>query len=207
MKKRLTFCAAILMSSATAQAATLFDDDFAAEVASATGTVATINFTALENWDIIGGAVDLLTNGGFGLPCGSTGCLDLDGSVRDGVQMETKTAFSFTAGTTYNLALDFAGRNGGGAETITFGLSAGVRILNFAPADATDVTETLSFTAATDFSSTLFIESAGGDNFGMLLDRVTLSSDAAPVVPLPASSLLLGAGIGALAWRARKRAS
>lgn len=202
----LAVCLPGLASAATT---TLFDDDFAPEVAGAVGTVSTLNFTGLTNWTITDGAVDLFTNGGFGLPCGSAGCLDLDGSVTNAVAMQTNVAFSFVTGNTYDLALDLSGRNSSGAESLDFGILGGPSV-NYSVAAGAPAAgiQTLSFTALSDFSGAIFLDHAGGDNFGLLLDRVTLTETTpngiAPV-PLPASSLLMVAGFGALALQRRRR--
>ena len=201
--------AVIFAGAASATTTTVFDDDFAAEVEGAVSTVSTLNFDALENWNIADGAVDLFTNGGFGLPCGSAGCLDLDGSIRDAARLESITEFSFIAGASYTLSLDFAGRNQGGEETLSFGvIGVASETLTFLSQDITDVTETLTFGVAADTVGSLFIDHEGGDNFGILLDRVTLTETTTTpaVVPLPAAGWLLLAGLGGMGV-ARKRRS
>lgn len=207
MKFLGTTCAAALMlaSAASATTTTLFDDDFAAEVAGAAGTVQTNNFTGLANWTVTEGTVDLYTSGGFGLPCGSAGCLDLDGSSANAGRLETTAGFTFLAGATYTLSLDFAGRNRDGDETLTFGV-AGIftQALSFLSADLTDVTESVTFSVGSDVMGGLFIDHDGGDNFGMLLDRVTLTQTMA-VIPVPAAGFLLLAGLGGLGAMRRRR--
>lgn len=207
--RKLLFCVATLAALPVGANATtvIFFDDFAAEVANASGTVATTNFTGLVNWTITDGAVDLFTNGGFGLPCGSAGCLDLDGSTSNAVTMNTNSAFAFVAGSIYDIAINISGKNGSNAETLSFGLTGTTlsRTFTMPTGDTAARIETLSFTAASDFSASLFIDHFGGDNRGILLDSVTVSLDAAPV-PLPASLPLLAAAGGALALIRRRRA-
>ena len=143
-------------------------------VADATSAVSIITFTGLQNWNVTDGTVDLFTAGGFGLPCGSAGCLDLDGSTSNAGRIETTSQFSFMAGVTYALSLDFSGRNSSGEDSLSFGVVVLIsEALTFLSQDVTDVTETLTFTALTDTTGSLFIDHDAGDNFGMLLDRVT----------------------------------
>ena len=114
------------------------------------------------------------------------------------------------AGASYTLSFDFAGRNQGGEETLSFGVIGVVsETLTFLPQDITDVTETLTFGVAADTVGSLFIDHEGGDNFGILLDRVTLTETTTTtpaVVPLPAAGWLLLAGLGGMGV-ARKRRS
>lgn len=182
----------------------IFYDDFAAEVAGAPGTVQTTNFSPLANWDIVDGTVDLFTHGGFGLPCGSTGCLDLDGSTGNAARLELKYETIFMAGVTYTLTLGLSGKNGGGLETLTFGTVGHAMTTYTSPAGAgSPVTLTTSFTYGATTADKLFLDHAGGDNYGLLLDFVRLEHDA-PAVPLPAGLPLLLAGLGGLAMLRRR---
>jgi hypothetical protein len=194
-----------------AVAATLFDDDFAADVAGMPTTgFAQTNFSPLSQWDIKDGAVDLFTNGGFGLPCGSAGCLDLDGSVANAVRMETTSAISFVVGAVYEMTLIISGKNGNGGESLTYGIVGGQSgSLSMPSGDNVARTVSFSFAPGAAFSAKLFVDHAGGDNFGILLDRVTLTETTPTpgVVPLPATlPLAVGALVALGLVRARRRA-
>lgn len=203
--------AALVFAPAISQAApmTLFFDDFAAEVANAPGTVASVNFSPLSMFDITEGAVDLFTNGGFGLPCGSEGCLDLDGTRLDAARLESKDMMSIVSGKSYELSLSLSGKNGGGDETVTWGLLGGPETSFNSPAGGQAATvEKLEFVAGSTFDAKIFIDHSGGDNFGLLLDAVelTVDMDLPNQVPVPASlPLLMGAGGLLMALRRRRR--
>ena len=199
--------AAIALAPGVASAATttLFYDDFDAEVAGAASTVQTTNYTGLTNWTITDGTVDLFTNGGFGLPCGSAGCLDLDGSSGNAVTMQTNAAFNFLAGANYTLSLGFSGKNGNGAETVYYAFAGATPGTFSSPVGsqvATNVQTSVSFGASG--SGVIVIESLGGDNFGMLLDWVSLTSTTT-AVPLPAGLPLLVAGLGVFGVMRRRQ--
>ncbi len=204
------FIAAMLLTApvaAPAATTTIFTEDFAEEVAGATGTVATLNFAGLDQFDIVDGAVDLFTNGGFGLPCGSAGCLDLDGTVGNAARLESKSALSFASGASYDFTLDISGKNGNGNESLTFGVIGGPsQVLSMPVNDNAARTVTLSFIGAGSVAK-IFIDHAGGDNFGILLDAVTITeTTGAAVIPLPAALPLMLAGLGGLAYVGRRRA-
>ena len=186
--------------SASAAAVTVFFDDFAAEVVGKPTTgFSQINFSPLSQWDIVDGSVDLFTNLGFGLPCGSEGCLDLDGTTSNAARLESKSSFNFMSGVSYDLTLNISGKNGNGSESLTFGLVGGqTQVLSMPAGDNGARLETLSFIGGGS-AAKLFIDHDGGDNFGILLDSVTLSADMGPqpgVIPLPATLPLV---VGALA--------
>lgn len=211
---RSAFClaVAVAVSPAVASAATstLFSDDFAAEVVGkpATGFQLT-NFAPLAQWDIVDGAVDMFTNGGFGLPCGSAGCLDLDGTVGNAARLESKTTFSFLAGANYTMSLTISGKNGNGNESLTFGVIGGeTKTLSMPAGDNAARTVDLDFLQIGSTSGKLFIDHSGGDNFGILLDAVSLTETTAMnAIPLPATLPLAIGGLAALgAIGARRRA-
>ena len=210
---RVAFClaAALAVSPAAVSAATttLLFDDFAAEVAGKSGAVAISNFSPLTQWNIVDGTVDLFANGGSGLPCGSAGCLDLDGTANDAARIESKTTFSFVAGSTYEVTLAISGKNGNGNESLSYGIVGGPNSsVSMLSGDNAARTASFSFLPGASFSAALFIDHAGGDNFGILLDSVTLTETTTTgVVPLPATLPLVLGGFGLLgALRARRRA-
>ena len=63
-------------------------------------------------------------------------------------------------------------------------------------------TYTVAYTPGSDVSARLFIGNSGGDNVGLILDTVVLSSK----VPEPGTLALLGLGLAALGLRRRRAA-
>ncbi|ARE41881.1 hypothetical protein RGUI_3740 [Rhodovulum sp. P5] len=195
----------LAVSAATAQAATtIFFEDFAEELASIAPANTAGNFTGLDSFTIVNGSVDLFGNGGYSLSCQSAGCLDLDGSTSDAARLES-TALSFVAGVTYTLEFTVSGNQRGRAnDTLEYGLTG---LLN-GPLTLTGndsfQTITRTFTMLADATASIYFDHAGGDNYGIILDSVTVTADT-PAVPLPASLPLLGAGLaGLVAMRRRK---
>jgi len=201
-------CVLLFPPLAPASAASIvFDDDFTEQ--GAAGNFSQINFTTLANFSIANGSVDFYTNGGFGLPCPSNGCLDLDGTTGNAARLET-AGFNLTSGLDYTLALNIAGNQRGGAsDSLTFGLiSAGGVLAQTTvtlPINAGFQSVTVAFSALGDVVGRIFIDHAGGDNFGILLDRVTLTSSDVTTVPLPAALPLLGFGLAGLSLMKRRR--
>jgi hypothetical protein len=121
----------------------------------------------------------------------------------------TSEAFSLLAGTSYTLTFDLAGSQRGDTNTMsnygidtTGGHTADITggILSRNSADGFS-TETLTFTtgAAIPIARIVFGQ-VGGDNVGLLLDNVALTTTAN--IPEPASLMLLGAGLAAIGiWR------
>jgi hypothetical protein len=70
--------------------------------------------------------VDLFTDGGFGLPCPSAGCLDLDGSTGDAAHLRSIPVFTLQDGVTYQLTANVRGNaRGGASDLIVLGMSGG----------------------------------------------------------------------------------
>jgi hypothetical protein len=204
--------AALAMAPIAAAAATItrFYDDFAAEVAGLPTPVAINNFSPLANWTFIGGTVDLFTQGGFGrLPCGSEGCLDLDGNSQGAARIHTIQTISFVPGATYDLTLGIAGKNGNADERLVFGIFSGP-FMELSMPSGDNAARTVSMAPITPvfpFDAVLFIDMEGGDNQGILLDWVRLTETVPDgVVPLPATLPLALGGLAALSLvRMRRR--
>lgn len=193
MKTLAILTAALLATSAQAQI--VFSDDFEANSLG-------LNLTP-AGWTITnGGTVDTLGPGLYSELCGGIGkCLDMDGST--GLAGALSRSFSLTAGTTYTLSFDIAGnRRGAGTETGTVML--GTSTLNYSLADSVTAYQTMSlaFTPLTSGSYALSFANAGGDNYGAILDNVTLTA----AVPEPTSAALLLLGLSGVALLKRRRA-
>jgi len=198
--------------SVNAMAVLLFDDDFDED--DITGSH--LNFTGLNEWVITDGTVDAFVNGGFGLSCPSTGCLDLDGSTGDAVTMETDAVFNFVNTELYLLELIVSGNQRGGSDSFAFGVP-GVALLQASGTVAsTDPFSPFTFLFTSSSSSVIEIEHAGGDNFGVILDRVRLCTvpdrstftcaNGNGSVPEPGTIVLIGLGLAGLGFARRKKA-
>lgn len=188
-----------------ANAAVIFEDDFNH------GQSATINWAvapgSFTNWNITDGSVDAYTNGGFGLPCTSLGCLDLDGTTNNAATLETQQIFNFAAGETYRLVLLIGGAQRNAPDDL-LGVSIAGFGINLSVPSASSISETIiDFSPASAQSTSLLLEHAGGDNFGVLLDKVTLSSLGNGNVPSPGTLALLGLGIAGFGLRRRQKPS
>lgn len=197
------------LAAGAAQANTIFFDDFEADL-DGRASVAEIN-ARLNSFEIVSGSVDLFTNGGFGLPCGSAGCLDLDGTTGTAARLESVDSFSFSAGRSYMLSLGISGKNRNNEENLIFGIADDSgdlfgQALTMVQGDNAARIATLKFVAVDDFAGTLFIDHEGGDYYGILLDYVDLSeaSDASPV-PVPAGLPLLGSAIALAGFISRRK--
>jgi hypothetical protein len=217
MKLASLLTLAALLAPVAAPAATiLFDEDFAEEALTipAVGGEAP-NAVGLDSFDVLTGSVDLFTDGGFGLPCPSGGCLDLDGSVGDLTVLRSKQTFTFKQGVLYALTAHVRGNARGGTSDVLdlWLVDVGPNSLKkasftLAPGDDYRVVENL-WMPGQDFFGRIDVRHLIEDGAGILLDRVTLIEGYEPPlpspVPLPAPALLLMGGLGLLAMAGRRR--
>lgn len=191
----LTLVIAVVGFSAMADAALLFVETFDTEIPG-------INKTDFTQWNVTDGTVDLIGSGGSGtmydyVP-GNGYYVDLDGSTRDAGLLTQKTAINYMPGYEYEVVFSLAGNNvplaGYPSDTVNVSLALGT-ILNENITLLTDdpfQIYTRNFTVAAPTLGVLQFGNLGGDNVGILLDNVSISSRP---VPEPISLVLFGTGL------------
>lgn len=200
MKKQLIGAVLACSMSTAATAGVIFEDNFDSE-AGAPGNHA-LNYNSFTNWSVSNGTVDVVSSGGWGISCtGGTGkCVDLDGSTGN-AGIFTSTALTLGPGD-YTLSFDISGNQRYGSSdslAVTLGGFFSDSYL-LSPSDPwTTITHSFSVAAAT--TSSFIFNHAGGDNIGIMLDNVSLSS---VDVPEPGSIALFGLGILGLGFARRK---
>ncbi|MBY0436556.1 MAG: VPLPA-CTERM sorting domain-containing protein [Burkholderiales bacterium] len=192
------FATACIALAGPAAAATVFSDNFDADTLALNGS--------LSNWTVSSGTIDVIGTGSFNFYPGNGNFLDLDGTSNNAGRIETKLPLAFTIGQTYTLSFSF-GRNGGNAESMTYGVTGG----NLSQVFSLLQGGTVPFSAfsidfvASSASGNIFFDHAGGDNQGIVLDNVRLASVGTAVVPVPAALPLMLTGLIALGAIARRR--
>lgn len=173
-----------------AQAAVVFSDNFNAESQG-------LNYTGFSNWTVSGGTVDVIGTSFFQfLPTTYGNYVDLDGSTGNAGILSTTQ--SFAAGT-YTLSFILAGNHRNAAnESVTVSLGDFSQTISGLGQSAITA-QTITFTTT---GGQLKFDHAGGDNIGLLLDNVQLSS----AVPEPATWAMMLVGFAGLGFAARRRA-
>jgi hypothetical protein len=206
-KSTLAFSLILTISFHTVSASIILNETFNSEPGSGDGKSGRsgISYNSFANWTISGGTVDLVEQGDFapgpGILCVDNigKCVDLDGSTKNSGMM-TSVALPLAAGR-YSLTYELAGVD------VSFAQSA-AGIPNTVDISVQPVDSGISFfidqqvrnqgdffslaggTFDVAFPTTVEIlfQDRGNDNFGAVLDNVTLSAVPAP----PTIALLLG---------------
>lgn len=205
---RGAIAAACFAVAGAAQADVTLHDDFNAEH----GGVGAAEYSGFANWTAAN--VDLLAPGYFFQLCqaagGSTPCVDMEGSGNG--SLTTKTAFNVFTGNTVTMQFDLAGdqrgRSGNGV-LVTLVTTTGTTLFSETFSLASNA-PFQSFSRAVNIGADAqvrlgFLSTGPADSMGMLLDNVSFTAGAAAPVPEPSSYALLVAGLGALAFAARRR--
>ena len=162
--------------------ATIFVDQFDSE-----GSNSVLNYNSFSNWSVLGGSVDLIASGGYGISCfGETGsCVDLDGTSSNAGVLTTNESFYLTPGE-YTLSFGLSGNQRTSVrDSVTVSLgSTYSEVITLSGDDPFELfVRNIAVTDATIAS--ISFDHAGGDNYGLILDEVSLAA-----VPIPASGIL-----------------
>lgn len=184
--------AAALLGAQTAQADTIFYDDFNSDYAVNNKT------DFLQGWTVPIGTVDVETPGWYPQVSNSGNFVDLDGtSYVGGLFMNSVYV---TAGTTYELRFDLAGnQRSWGVDTVVVAFGSTSQIFNVQD-DQALTTLSLWYTPQIDGVASFSFHNLGGDLRGALLDNVSVSA-----VPEPSTYAMLLAGLAGVGAMARRR--
>lgn len=152
----------------------LFSDNFDSQP-----QVSLTNFNAFTNWAVFDGSVDFVVEGGFNLHCfgGFGKCVDLDGTSNNAARLVTKQTFVLDPGE-YRLAFALSGNQRPPAAQDSVTVSFGTAYSETFTLLATDPYRMIRRTITVDspISAKLEFAHAGGDNIGILLDNVSLTT-------------------------------
>jgi len=205
MKIKLAILAAAVASvfSVSAQAATIFSDNFDSYAADQLNWIPPV----LSGWTITNGSVDIIGSGGsYDFLPGNGSYVDLDGSSSRSGQLSHTV--NLVTGHTYTLSFDLAGSHRGTTEIVDvkFGTTTehstllsndgfSHHTMEFAPLSS----GVYSF----EYLNNQFGANLGnqeGNKIGALLDNVVITS-----VPEPESYAMFMAGLGLMGFIARRR--
>ena len=201
------FLSITLAMGSTAEANVVFEDDFDTEVGSGSGAsnLSEINYTGFANWIVAAGqgSVDLVHHGDFGpIDCfgGSGQCVDLDGTTNNAGTL-VSTGIGLMPGL-YRLELYVAGTSSNfnqaaASQPNSLNVSVGSFIDTNIQLDQGDpftlVSELFAVNGPSGGTFEIVITHEGGDNFGAILDNVSITA-----VPLPAALYLFSAALTVL---------
>jgi len=145
--------------------------------------------TTLNNWNVNAGNVDVYAP----VECAFSLCLDLAGTTANG-DISTKTAFNIVSGVTYTLSFLLSNNPNPDGSPNTATVSMGSFLTAQSLSSTSIGQETFTFTPSSSGTASIrFIETeAIANNFGLLLDNITLSDNS---VPEPSSVILSLTGL------------
>lgn len=133
------------------------------------------NWTALKNYDVVSGCIDLHGNGHFDVQPGNGIYIDMDGTCMDAGTIESKAPYLLEPEETYLFEVWLAGNNRG-RPTDTMDVSIGTVYEERFILEADDkfrlYTREINVTEPTE--ARIRFEHFGGDNHGILVDLIRL---------------------------------
>jgi hypothetical protein len=183
-RKLIAYASATLIALAPGLAAADFFDNF-------NGETAGLNATPTK-WSVTNGTIDIVGNGFFDLLPGNGLYIDLDGSTSNaGLMRSTPLSLVDTILGFYRLSFRIAGSQRGDTNLVTVGVDLDSDfVLEFSwsllvPSDQPfrPVDFFLFSVDSPTANASISFENEGGDNFGALLDDVTLQAFVIPVPP------------------------
>ena len=182
----LLMLVSLTFSSSQLSAQVVFQDDFNAE----NGGVGAAAYNGFAQWTVSDGSVDIIGNGFFDFYPGNGLYVDLDGATADAGKL-TSTPIALSAGT---YMLKFALGYAGGFGNDQFALTLGPHYSEvFAKTGTEDMSVlhpiTRSIVVGGPGLESIVFDHAGGDNFGLVIDNVSLE-----LVPEPSTLVLLALG-------------
>jgi hypothetical protein len=200
--KKILFALGLTVAAATsALSAPLFIDNFDSEPFS-------LN-SALTNWTIVNGSIDVIGPGFYDFYPGNGRYLDMNGTTSQGGTIVTNSTFNIVAGQKYKLSFNHGTNlySQGSPEQLNFAVgtnASSLAITNTIPGITTGLlTFNWIFTAGTTQAASILFADGGvsnTDNGGPILDNVSLSP-----IPVPPALPLFLIGVAAVGVTANRK--